>query len=85
MTAGLRHVVGFRNLGLLRPLCQALVTPAAASPACEGVSTRHPHRPTNALPMFTQRYVMRLTVGSLLTPVRHTPSGPDLSRWLVPL
>jgi hypothetical protein len=85
MTAALRHGVGFPNLGLLRPLCHALATSAAASPVCGGVSTRRPPRPTSTLPTFTPRYVLRLTVGSLLTPVRLTPRAPDVSRWLAPL
>ena len=35
-------------------------------------------RPTMTLPTFTSWYVVRLTVGSLFTPVGHKPSVRDL-------
>ena len=77
MTAVLRHVPALRWLGLLQPLCHVNATSVAANPVFS--------RPTMTLPTFTSWYVVRLTVGSLFTPVGHKPSVRDISRWLIPL
>ncbi len=44
------------------------------------VFDRLSQRPTLAPPTFTQWYVWRLTVGSLFTPVGHTPSALEIGR-----